>query len=68
MATIEDDLLLTTTDAARLAKVSDEGIRRWVRAGWLDCQFTANGMRLFRRSDVLAAAKAKRQRARERGK
>lgn len=60
--TERDERFLTSTDAARLAKVSDQAIRDWVKAGKLACSYTANGIRLFRREDVIAAAKTKRRR------
>jgi excisionase family DNA binding protein len=48
----QDDLLLTTTDAARAIGVSAETIRAWENSGKLPALRTVSGQRLFSRRDV----------------
>jgi excisionase family DNA binding protein len=55
---------LTTGDAARLVGRSVETIRAWHNAGFLVAVRTQSGQRLFRASDVLAAAKKRAERRR----
>lgn len=47
---------LMVTDAARLLKRSSEMVRQYEKVGRLPAIKTANGHRLFRRSDVLKLA------------
>ena len=51
---------ITTADAARIAKVSEDTIRAWERRGILPATKTPSGLRLFSRADVerLAAERA----------
>jgi DNA-binding transcriptional MerR regulator len=51
--------LLTTSDAARIADRAPDTIRQWERDGLLPAQRTVSGQRLFKRADVVAAAKAR---------
>ena len=53
---------LTTGDAARLADRSVETIRMWERLGRLHAIRTIGGLRLFRRDDVIAAAREMKRR------
>jgi excisionase family DNA binding protein len=55
--------LLTTGDAAKVADVSVETIRRWDRSGKLAAVRTAGGLRLFERAAVLKVVEARRQHA-----
>ena len=58
-----NDLMVSTTGAARLANRSAETIRAWADTGVLPHSRTETGWRLFRPADVLRVAKA-RERAR----
>ena len=51
---------ITTSDAARIAKVSEDTIRAWERRGILPATKTPSGLRIFSRADVerLAANRA----------
>jgi len=51
--------IVLTAEAARLAGVSAMTIRYWEQTGRLHAEKTTNGTRLFKRSDVIAAAKAR---------
>jgi excisionase family DNA binding protein len=63
--TRHDDAYLTTGDAAKLADRSVETIRMWERAGRLPAIRTSSGQRLFRRDDVLEAARSVQRRRAE---
>lgn len=52
---VQDEPLITTSVAARLAVVSANTIRGWADRGWLRAMRTSSGLRLFRRADVLRA-------------
>jgi DNA-binding transcriptional MerR regulator len=53
------------SDAARLAKRSGATIVQWERKGWLPCQRTANGVRLFAPEDVRRVAAERAARGRD---
>ncbi|MCA1562183.1 MAG: helix-turn-helix domain-containing protein [Acidobacteria bacterium] len=52
-----DDLLLTVGPAARLAAVTVQTLKAWIDDERLPAQRTATGVRLVRRSDLLAFLK-----------
>lgn len=56
----------TTTDAARILRVTQEGVRFLVRDDQLACRRAPNGYRVFQEEEVLRLA-AVRDRARLRG-
>jgi DNA-binding transcriptional MerR regulator len=60
--------LLTTGDAARLARVGVSTIRLWDRTGKI-CAVarTASGLRLFKREAILAVVRARAERLEQRG-
>jgi excisionase family DNA binding protein len=62
----DDDTPVTVSEAARIAAVSADTIRRWEAAGRLAARRTGTGVRIFRRADVerLAAARARAAEAR----
>lgn len=47
--------LLTTDEAAAIARVAPGSIRRWVREGHLHCDESAGSHPRFKRADLLAA-------------
>jgi excisionase family DNA binding protein len=49
---VNDDELLSSADAARIAGVGQTAIKRWADAGALPCIRTPGGHRRFRREDV----------------
>ena len=57
------DDLMTASDAGRILGVSVDMVRLLAKSGDLPCMRTTSGVRLFRRSDVVALAK-RRQRER----
>ena len=57
----EFDELLETSEAARLADTSEATVRRAERLGLLPAVRTRRGVRLFKRGDVEAFAKAREQ-------
>lgn len=63
---MDDEVVLTTAPAARLAKCSEALIRQAEKDGRLQAERTLSGIRLFRLADVLAFAAAREQQARER--
>jgi excisionase family DNA binding protein len=64
---MQQDQLLTTTDAARLIGVSSETIRVWEGVGKLPAMRTQSGTRLFKRDDVERVAATYRQTLETRG-
>ena len=47
-----NDDLLTTSPAARFLEVSDNSLRGWADKGRVPCLRLANGIRVFRRTDL----------------
>ena len=62
---IVDDIV-TSGGASRAVEKSPQTIRNWSDRGWLSCLRTANGLRIYRLSDVRRVAEQQRQRRRER--
>jgi excisionase family DNA binding protein len=58
---MQQERLLTTTDAARRIGVSSETIRLWENSGKLPATRTHSGTRLFKLEDVERAATTYRQ-------
>jgi len=49
---MSDDDLLTTAEAARVARVGGSSVKRWADQNLLPCVKTAGGHRRFRRADL----------------
>jgi len=47
---------VTLTPAAQLVDKSAATINNWVRKGWLPCERTSTGLRLFEPSNVIRVA------------
>ncbi len=64
------DDLMTAADAARILEISSDMVRLLARGGGLPFMSTVRGVRLFRRADVdaLARARAKQRSQREKRK